>query len=179
MVAAETERERRLYGSPDVEDAGGGVRDRGVDGEAVRAVAGGVVEHVEVGGGGEELLVVGRRRRLRFRFRLVDDEPLGVAGERVEAELESAGRPGGGHSAAAEEEAESGRRWAWRDAGEEAARHRRRLVAASVARGRSRPFVFERTWMMMLRNIWARRSSESLTKAGSDGLSPFTASTAA
>jgi len=126
VVAAETERERRLYGSPDVEDAGGGVRDRGVDGEAVRAVAGGVVEHVEVGGGGEELLVVGRRRRRRFR--LVDDEPLGVAGERVEAELEGAGRPGGGHSAAAEEEAESGRRWAWRDAGEEAARHRRRRM---------------------------------------------------
>jgi hypothetical protein len=127
-------------GSPDVEDARGGVRYRGVDGEAVRAVAGGVVEHVEVGGGGKELLMVGRRRRrrrhLRFRFRLVDYEPLGVAGEWVEAELEGAGRPGGGHSAAAEEEAaESGRRWAWRYAREEAARHRRtaRRTAAAAA----------------------------------------------
>lgn len=101
------------------------------------------------------------RRRLSFRFRLIDDEPLGVACQRVEAELEGAGRPGGGHSAPAEVAAESGRRWAWRDAGEEAAQHRRTarrwrmpLVVASVARGRSRPFVFERTWMM-LRNIWA------------------------
>jgi hypothetical protein len=80
--------------------------------------------------------MVGRRRRshLRFRFRLVDDEPLGVAGEWVEAELEGACRPGGGHSAAAEEEAaESGRRWAWRDAREEAARHRRTAAAAAAA----------------------------------------------
>ena len=84
---------------------------------AVGAVAGGVVEHVEVGGGDEELPVVARRL-----FLLVDDEPLGVAGERVEAELE---RSVGGHSAA-EEQAESGGRRAWRDAEpdeEAAARH--------------------------------------------------------
>jgi hypothetical protein len=37
---------------------GCGVRDRGTDGEAIRAVARGAVEHVEVGGGGKELLVV-------------------------------------------------------------------------------------------------------------------------
>jgi len=61
---------------------------------AVGAVAGGVVEHVEVGGGDEELPVVARRL-----FLLVDDEPLGVAGERVEAELE---RSVGGHSASKE-----------------------------------------------------------------------------
>lgn len=65
----------------------------------VRAVAGGIVEHVEVGGGGKELLVVGRHRhrRLRFSFRLVDDEPLGVTDEWIEAKLE--GKPdalGGG-----------------------------------------------------------------------------------
>lgn len=43
----------------------------------------------------EELLVLSRRRRLCLRLLLVDDEPLGVAGERVEAELESAGGLGG------------------------------------------------------------------------------------
>lgn len=59
----------------------------------VRAVAGGIVEHVEVGGGGKELLVVGRHRhrRLRFSFRLVDDEPLGVTDEWIEVKLE--GKP--------------------------------------------------------------------------------------
>jgi len=37
---------------------GCGVRDHGADGEAVHTVARGAVEHVEVGGGGKELLVV-------------------------------------------------------------------------------------------------------------------------
>jgi hypothetical protein len=79
-----------VHGSPDVEDVGAGVCDRGVDGKAVRAVARGVVEHIEVEGGSKELLVVGwhRHGRLHFRFCLVDDEPLGVADEWVEAELE-------------------------------------------------------------------------------------------
>jgi hypothetical protein len=49
------------HSSPDVEDMGCGVRDRRADGEAVRAVARGAVEHVEVGGGGKELLVVASR----------------------------------------------------------------------------------------------------------------------
>jgi hypothetical protein len=37
------------------------VRDHGTDGEAVHAVARGAVEHVKVGGGGKELLVVASR----------------------------------------------------------------------------------------------------------------------
>jgi hypothetical protein len=124
--------EGRQAGSPDVEDAGSGVSDGGVDGAAVRAVAGGVVEHVEVGGGREELLVVGRRS-LPLPFRVVDDEPLGIAGERVEAELEGAVGRGGSHFAEAEKEAESGGRWPWRDADEEAARHQR--VGGEAHRG--------------------------------------------
>lgn len=96
---------------------GGGVGDGGVDGAAVRAVARGVIEHVEVGGGGEKL--PRRRRRLgRLPVRLLDDEPFGVAGERVEAELEGAR----GHAAAAEE-VESGGWWGEAD---KAARHKRR-----------------------------------------------------
>jgi hypothetical protein len=40
---------------------GCGVRDRGANGEAVRAVARDAVEHVEVGCGGKEQLVVASR----------------------------------------------------------------------------------------------------------------------
>lgn len=132
--------------SPDVKDAGGGVGDGGVDGAAVGAVAGSVVEHVEVGGGGEELpLRLGRRRPHILPLRLVDDEPLGVAGERVEAELEGAGWRGrGGHAAAAaEQEVKRGGR---RGQAGEAARHERgappaaprvlRAGASSAAVGR-------------------------------------------
>lgn len=58
------------HSSLDVEDMVCGVRDRGADGEAVRAVARGAVEHVEVGGGGKELLVVASRsaRSLSLSF---------------------------------------------------------------------------------------------------------------
>ena len=117
--------------SPDVEDAGGRVGDGGGDGAAVGTVAGGVIEHVEVGGGRQKPPLRGRRRsRRRFPLAvsfLVDDEPLGVAGERVEAELEGAGGPSGdgGHSSASQEDEEvvgGGRR---RGQADEAARHER------------------------------------------------------
>lgn len=89
-------------GVPNVEDDGRrrGVGEGGEDGTVEGVVAAGVVEHVEVGGGREEglvlpALVLGLLFFLWVEW-VVDEEPFGMAGYGVVAELEDAGGVGHG-----------------------------------------------------------------------------------